>query len=202
MSKGESRIYKQTRATFISVARDLFVEQGYQATTMNAIAKRSGKGRRTLYNYFGAKEEVYLAVIHEELQQLYEEVADFVYNGEMPPSQKLMSFIIKRMNSINEVVERNGSLDAEFFNDISAVERSRARFDILERQLIAKLLQDGINAGAFRRIDVKRSTLLLHACLKGLEVPYIRGQLGKNEEELLKTIRVVRSLILNGIVKQ
>lgn len=201
MSHKESRVYKKTRNEFIKVARQLFAEQGFQATTMNAIAERSGKGRRTLYNYFGTKGDVYLAVIHEELQVLYEELRHFVHSEQVQPSQKLMSFIIRRMRSVSEVVERNGTLEAEFFNDIATVERARMRFDVLERQLIEKILTDGIRAGSFRILDVRRTAFLLHSCLKGMEVPYIRGQLGKSEEEQLKTFRVVKSLIVNAIKK-
>lgn len=190
----------KTRLRFIEVARDLFAEQGYHATTMNAIAVAAGKGRRTLYNYFGTKSDVYLAVIQGELQILYEELKAFIdqpING----VAKLMLFIAKRQRAVNEVVQRNGTLEAEFFNDIATVERARMRFDVLERQLIQRILQDGIKDGSFRRIDVKTTAMLLHACLKGLEVPFIRGQLGKNEKTVMQTYRVVRSLLMEGIQK-
>lgn len=190
----------KTRQLFILVARRLFAEQGYNATTMNAIAKAAGKGRRTLYNYFGTKSDVYLAVIQGELQQLYEELRVFVYQP-MNASEKLMQFIAKRQRAVGEVVGRNGTLEAEFFNNIAAVERSRIRFDVLERRLIMKMLEDGIADGSFRQLDIKRSAMLLHACLKGFEVPFIRGQLGRDDLAMVKTYRVVRSLILEGIKK-
>ena len=41
--------------------------------------------------------------------------------------------------------------------------------------------------------------MLLHACLKGLEVPYIRGQLGRSRESLMRTYFIVYDLILKGI---
>ncbi|TFH95802.1 TetR/AcrR family transcriptional regulator [Porphyromonas levii] len=190
----------KTRLRFIEVARRLFAEQGYHATTMNAIAVAAGKGRRTLYNYFGTKSDVYLAVIQEELQTLYEELKAFI-SQPMNGVAKLMLFIAKRQRAVNEVVQRNGTLQAEFFNDIATVERARMRFDVLERQLIQKILIDGINDGSFRRVDVKTTAMLLHACLKGLEVPFIRGQLGKNERSVMQTYRVVRSLLMEGIQK-
>lgn len=190
----------KTRQLFIQHARQLFAEQGYNATTMNAIAKSAGKGRRTLYNYFGTKSDVYLAVIKGELELLYEELKKFVYEP-MNASQKLMTFIAKRQNAVGEVVQRNGTLNAEFFNNIAIVERSRMRFDVLERRLIMKMLNDGMEDGSFRQLDVKRSAVLIHSCLKGLEVPFLTGQLGKDDLELVKTFRVVKSLILEGIKK-
>ena len=41
--------------------------------------------------------------------------------------------------------------------------------------------------------------MLLRACLNGLEVPYIRGQLGRSRESLMRTYLIVYDLILKGI---
>lgn len=54
---------------------------------------------------------------------------------------------------MREVVLRNGTLGAEFFNDISTVERARVPFDVLERRLIRQILQEGIREGSFRIIN-------------------------------------------------
>ena len=62
----------KTRNHFIEVARELFAVKGYETTTMNDIAKVSGRGRRTLYTYFRSKEEIYYAVISNELAGLSE----------------------------------------------------------------------------------------------------------------------------------
>lgn len=188
----------KTRQRFIDEARLLFAERGYHATTMHAIAQAAGKGRRTLYNYFGTKSDVYLAVIQGELQVLYEELKDFVEQP-MKSSQKLMLFIAKRQQAVAQVVNRNGTLAAEFFNDIATVERARMRFDVLERRLIQKILTDGVADGSFRQIDIKTTSMLLHACVKGLEVPFIRGQLGRTDDAILRTYRVVKNLIMEGL---
>ena len=60
----------KTRERLIEVARELFAHKGLEATTMNDIAAASGRGRRTLYTYFRNKEEIYYAVIEEELARL------------------------------------------------------------------------------------------------------------------------------------
>ena len=55
-----------TRSELIEVARQLFATQGFDNTTMNEIAAKSGKGRRTLYTYFKSKSEVFMAVVETE----------------------------------------------------------------------------------------------------------------------------------------
>ena len=63
-SKGMS--ISKTRQKLVDVARQLFAKNGIANTTMNDIAKASGKGRRTLYTYFKSKDDVYYAVIEAE----------------------------------------------------------------------------------------------------------------------------------------
>ena len=60
----------KTRQKLVDVARQLFAKNGIANTTMNDIAKTSGKGRRTLYTYFKSKDDVYYAVIESELERL------------------------------------------------------------------------------------------------------------------------------------
>lgn len=191
---------ERTRQAFIKVARDLFASKGFQETTMNGIAKTAGKSRRTLYTYFSTKQDIYLEVIKEEFDFLHTELERFV-SRPIPIRDKLIRYIGKREYMIYNVVMWNGSLEAEFFNDIATLERARLRFDVLERRMIRQMIQEGVAEGYFRpTLDVTRTTMLLHACLKGLEVPYIRGQLGKSKEALMRTYVIVNDLILNGII--
>ena len=51
-----------TRTLFINVARELFAQKGKDNVTMNDIAVLAGKVRRTIYDYFNNKDEVYTEI--------------------------------------------------------------------------------------------------------------------------------------------
>src|SRR5271167_4920781 len=53
----------QRREHIINVAREVFFEQGYTATSMSSIAARLGGSKGTLYNYFKNKEELFGAQV-------------------------------------------------------------------------------------------------------------------------------------------
>jgi AcrR family transcriptional regulator len=57
-------------ANFLDVAEVLFVEIGYEATTMTAIAERSGSGIGTLYHYFPDKQSIALALFCQYTQKV------------------------------------------------------------------------------------------------------------------------------------
>src|SRR5277367_530166 len=56
-------------ANFLDVAAVLFADIGYEATTMNAIAERSGSGIGTLYHYFPDKQSIAFALLKQYLQE-------------------------------------------------------------------------------------------------------------------------------------
>lgn len=51
----------QTREIIVSTALELFLKNGYEGTTMEAIASRAGVGTTTLYRYFPSKDLLVIA---------------------------------------------------------------------------------------------------------------------------------------------
>lgn len=168
----------KTRSLLVDVARRLFAQKGLEGTTMNDIAVASGKGRRTLYTYFKNKEAIYYAVIETEMERLSDRMDD-VASRDMDFEQKMILLVYTHLNMIKEAVTRNGSLRAEFFRNIWMVERVRKTFDHDELELFQRVLQEGCDKGAFRIQNVPLMADIFHYALRGLEVPYIYGRLGR-----------------------
>ena len=173
---------QKTRAKLVDVARQLFAKKGVEETTMNDIAAASKKGRRTLYTYFKSKEQIYMAVVESELEILSAKMNE-VAKREKPSDEKILELIANHLNTIKEVVFRNGTLRAGFFRDIWRVEAVRKNFDRNEIGLFRILLEDGKAQGLFDIDNVDITADILHYCVKGIEVPYIRGQIGEDLDD-------------------
>ena len=169
----------KTRIKLVDVARQLFAQTGVENTTMNDIALASKKGRRTLYTYFKNKDEIYSAVV-ESVLDILSETMKRVAEKTISPDEKLIELIYTRLDAIKEVVFRNGSLQANFFRDIWRVERVRRRFDAKEIALLRAVFAEGKEKGVFQIDDVNITANIVHYCVKGIEVPYISGHLGRN----------------------
>lgn len=189
----------KTKALLIDVARQLFAKKGVENTTMNDIAKASRKGRRTLYTYFKNKEELYMAVVKSELEILWERLQR-VAERNTPPEKKIIEVILTRLEAVKEIVYRNGTLRASFFRDIWSVEKVRKRFDSKEIQLLRDILLEGVEKNVFTISDVDMTAALLHYSLKGVEVPFIRGQIGVNMDAKSKK-RLVTEIIFGALQK-
>lgn len=132
-SKGE-----RTRAAILDSAYDLFLSQGYSATSVRQIATRAGLALGGIYNHFSGKDEIFQALIiakHPYLQIIPliqtapgETVEEFLRNsariiqsemGMRPDFMKLM---------LIEVVEFNGKHFQKLFETIGPM-----IFPLLER---------------------------------------------------------------------
>ena len=61
IKKGEA-----TRMTIEEAAIQLFLEQGYHATSMRQIAEHAGLALGGIYNHFSSKEEIFEAIIIDQ----------------------------------------------------------------------------------------------------------------------------------------
>ncbi len=172
----------KTRAKLVDVARQLFAKKGVEATTMNDIAVASKKGRRTLYTYFKSKDQIYMAVVESELKML-SDTMDKVAKKPTVPDEKILELITTHLDIIKMAVYRNGTLRADFFRDIWRVEAMRKYFDNNEIKLFREVLREGKEQGLFDIDNVEITADILHYCIKGIEVPYIRGQIGEDLDE-------------------
>ena len=172
----------KTKAKLIDVARMLFAKNGVDNTTMNDIALASKKGRRTLYTYFKSKEDIYMAVVESELEILSNSL-ERVVTKNMSPDLTILEMIETHLDAIKMVVLRNGTMRAGFFRDIWRVERVRRNFDVREIKLFKQILLDGKEKGIFDIDNVDVMADILHYCIKGIEVPYVRGQIGGELED-------------------
>lgn len=191
-------VQSKTRDLIVDNARRIFALQGKDGTTMADIALASGKSRRTLYTYFSNKDEVYLAVIENELAHLVERL-QVVMNRRLTPERKLEEYIFTRFEAVKEAVERNGSLRADFFRNIYEVEKARRPIDVKEIRMIKQILDSGVEEGVFAVGETQWTAMMILYSLKGLEAPYLKESIGKyiknHRSEIIK-------MIFNGLVVQ
>ncbi|MEN6475203.1 MAG: TetR/AcrR family transcriptional regulator [Syntrophaceae bacterium] len=72
------RQIKRNRMIILRSAKELFHKKGFYTTTMEDIAQYSGFDRRTIYNHFKNKEEIFAALVSgviADIKSAYDEVA-------------------------------------------------------------------------------------------------------------------------------
>jgi AcrR family transcriptional regulator len=118
-----------TRLAIEDAAIELFMEQGYHATTMRQIAERAGLALGGIYNHFSSKEEIFQAIILDKhpykkvlpaiSEAQGETVEEFLHNAAQIVIMELKSqpYYIKLM--LIEIVEFNGKHGAMLIKEIA-----------------------------------------------------------------------------------
>lgn len=79
------------REEILQAAKELFLEQGYEATTIRRIADRVGVSAPALYLYFQDKEQMMLALCDQTFAVLIESIAE-IENTVTDPRERIRRF--------------------------------------------------------------------------------------------------------------
>ena len=99
------------RDAILLIAQQVFLEEGYAATSMSSIAARLGGSKGTLYNYFRSKAELFVAVIQEQCEVHQNQMFDFAE----PDIRKFLTELARNPNKpsidvVGHVAQPNRSL--------------------------------------------------------------------------------------------
>lgn len=191
----------KTRDKFIEVARQLFARKGVENTTMNDIASASDKGRRTIYNYFKNKRDIYNAVVESESDKLLVNLR-LIVARQVPAEDKLREYVAVRLETMREIVSRNGSLRAGFFRDVRKVDRARKLISQKEIALLREILEEGMANDEFRIKDAGHTAVIITHMIHGLDVTYIRDSLSDKGIDQEMLAEYFSNLLLEGLMKR
>src|ERR1700733_8929779 len=82
----------ERRDQLLLVARGIFAERGFQATTMDDIAKEAGFTKPILYQYFESKTELYREIVTQTATKLLTSLRDGVAEVESPRAKIEVAF--------------------------------------------------------------------------------------------------------------
>lgn len=109
MSTTELRIEEDEKeAAIVEAARTTFLARGFDAASMDAIALAAGVSKRTVYNRFRSKEELFAAAINESCRRLMPNNVDEVA-AHLPPRdfiRAMCSVIVHGIFSVESIALR------------------------------------------------------------------------------------------------
>ena len=146
------------REAIIDTSARLFARRGYHATGLTELCAANGLGKGALYHYIGSKDEL-LAAIHDRVMDEVMLGADRVAGaGGSPPAQLAMLG-----DELLDVIHRYPDHVWVFLHEFPALTAERAgQFRVRRREYehrVEAVVQAGIDAGEFRAVDPRLTTL-------------------------------------------
>ena len=140
----------------LDAALELFVEKGFAATRVEEVAARAGVSKGTLFLYFASKDELFKAVVRENLSGRFSEWA-IEFEAFQGNTSDMLAYCMNswwdrvgatKASGINKLMMS----EAKNFPDIAAF----YQHEVIGpgHALIRRIFQRGIDRGEFRAMDL------------------------------------------------
>ncbi|MEU5691732.1 helix-turn-helix domain-containing protein [Actinosynnema sp. NPDC020468] len=140
----------------LDAGREIVAEEGADALTLAALARRVGLSRPSLYEYFRSREELVAAIVGDELPQWARKLADAVHAAEGVPA-KVEAFLRTELAIIAD--GSHGAVVALSAHALpeSAREQIRAEHEKLLAPLAAVLIEARVPQPGLRALLIHGS---------------------------------------------
>lgn len=152
------------RKEIFNASVHLFLNKGFNETSMREIAEAAGIGKSTLYDYFPSKDDILLSFIEDELQKLTEEVEE-IANRKVETLEKLRQVMFAYMEYLatNEDFYMKLSLEVQRLAQESLERIQRKRHAL--QDMVRSIIEEGIREGCFRPVDSLLATRVIFNAL-------------------------------------
>lgn len=122
------------RIQLLEAALALFAADGFQATTMDAVAAEAGVTKPVLYQHFPSKRELFLELLRDVGGRLSESVGHATAEAHAPREMvdrgfaAYFEFVARQPAEFRLLFGEGVRIDAEFAREVAAVERNLAEF--------------------------------------------------------------------------
>lgn len=174
------RQIQRNRTIILRSARELFHKKGFYGTTMEDIADHSGFDRRTIYNHFKNKEDVFAALmsgILADIEDIFDEISELKGSS----LDRLRDLVLKLLDLYID----NSQLLNIFMSEYETNEIKK------KRHVSAYTLK---NISSYKKIESRLVTLIKEAQDENLIVnvhPYILA--GMLNELILRSVIVMHN---------
>ncbi|ABO68134.1 MULTISPECIES: TetR/AcrR family transcriptional regulator [Geobacillus] len=205
MKEHIAAVHKQTIA---QAAERLFLERGFDGTSISDICAASGYSRRTVYRYFDTKEEILYYIVANGLEQLRDRLTDIV-QAEQPFLAKY-EHICKAMRAYYEHCPVSARAVHQFqpkaLETVTPTMETIFSLGTAINDALARWIEQGIAEGVVRETaDVMMTVYVfsaqLHALFDLVETKgaFLLPTLGKTKEQFFA---YGQKMIFNSLAKE
>jgi AcrR family transcriptional regulator len=143
---------QRRRKEIFETSVHLFLEQGFNETSMREIAEAAGIGKSTLYDYFKSKDEVLITYFEEEIQKITER-AKHITEQDLTISEKLRKIMEMHLAYLvdNKNLYLKLTVEAQRLSFQSQQQIQTARHAY--QDMLRTLVEEGIQSGEFREVN-------------------------------------------------
>ncbi|MBE5826806.1 MAG: TetR/AcrR family transcriptional regulator [Butyrivibrio sp.] len=184
------------RKYILDKARSVFADKGFKNVTMKDIVDACDISRGGLYLYFSSTEDVFLAVLEDEIDEDDEEAVVAALSGDATAGDMLALFLKEQKK---EILRKKNNLTVATYEYFSLHRGSgkdnplKNQFDTAVR-IVEKLIENGVESGEFYCENPVGCARNLMYVVEGLKIAAVT--IGVTEEAIDRELMYV----LEGLV--
>ena len=97
------RLTERKREAIVAAAIAEFREHGFEVTSMDKIAASAGVSKRTVYNHFPSKEELFAEILHQLWASSVAQL-DVIYTSDRPLRDQLRTLLEAKMQMMSDAI--------------------------------------------------------------------------------------------------
>ncbi len=155
------------RRAILAAAKKAFQEEGYQATSMDQIARLAEVSKRTVYNHFESKDALIMHLLGE-LWRSATQPQHVGFDAATSLRDQLVQLLVRELDvlSSEEFVSLNRVAFGYFFFEPEALKKELERMGLQESALV-QWLKAAEQAGALKPLEPELAASQLHSLIKG-----------------------------------
>ncbi|AKJ42931.1 TetR/AcrR family transcriptional regulator [Pragia fontium] len=194
---------KLKQQKIIEVATQLFLEQGYNQTNLDQVIEQCGGSKQTIYNYFGDKRGLLMAVIGRCIENV-EAIFNFNNDENSDLEQQLLQFGTNYLNTIltPTMVNTYRIMITESQHDSSLADFYLSHGPQRITNYLAQFLQSHMDKGNLIQSDSTMACQHLLNLLKGdIHHDALFGIALPNKKNIENNVRLAVNCFLNGYAR-
>ena len=197
-----TRIQEINRRIILEAALDVFSAYGFRGSTIDQIAEKSGMSKPNLLYYFKRKQDIYVAVLEETLEEWLQPLHDLKPDGD--PVEELRRYISRKIDMSAKRPEASRLFANEILHGAPAIKSflSTSLKKLVDEK--AMVIRRWVSEGRLAPIDPYHLIFMIWATTQhyadfDVQVRAILGAQVDRTGFAEQSSQAVLSLILNGI---
>lgn len=188
---GRNKYPEQTQERIIDISVKLFIEKGYEQTTIQDILDALKLSKGGLYHHFKSKEEILEAVKQKRAQYATEMLRDLMENTKAINAKEKLKKILFLLGTNTQTHAFDTILTSQVNNPhfvMSALQNAVNQ----DAPIIAKLIEDGVSDGSLHTTQPELCAEIFLLLLNFWASPVL---FGRNLEETQKRLTYLQSVM-------
>ena len=194
-------VSEERKQQILAAAQDVFGRHGFEKARMDDIAAAAGISKGTVYLYFPGKE----ALIHAMLEAFFEPPLAMLQALSVADGTALdrLCAVMDGFSEAFEEMFQSPVLSLEFYSLAARAAREEIIREYIKTHtaksftILAGLIEEGIAAGEFRRVDAMETAVVMSSVLEGLAL--IRA-FDPDSVDWDRHSRAAKEILLHGLL--